>query len=1080
MTPYAATTTTPLESPQRLSQEDSGSGESQSRTSRTRSGRKVRSQPVDDATESSNSQSAELNSDGGAGTHTPLASQSGRDLKVGDRVRILEAAEHVRHLVGHTGVVCRVRARIVNVETESGEKQYFYREWLERLETLEQSEVEEVAIDAVELKVGDRVRVKRGVSQGLVSVVTKIDPTLAHSIALEPGKGRFKPELLERLVLKTELVEEAELEAIAVPELKVGDRVQFPQSSFGRTRLATGEIKERSSADGTSCLHVEGEIKLPPIDEIDEMYREIYPADGIHRLAIVVNNAFLKRCTVITPATPESILTKYGFIDSSDLSDPSDIAEVYRDWGIALAIPNGGIIALDIFKGDRSWGKPTENEFDYLDQDGIISHAKAVIDEIEAAIAANQPPQLDIPGIEEVQEEGAIQEPAIRLFVGSHSQSVKGEIIDLSGDRCFTAAYPAVGGKPGKFLSNLNPDRLTVLLDSGAFSDPPKKRLSPQGALERQLNWEKQASEFWGKPWQVYVLASYDFLIDETWVENEREKRRWSAADAEGAVVETIENARFLASQREALTPRKLILTAQGVSADQYEYCVDQILEFATPDDWIGLGGWCILGTPIGKPWLPVFWQVLQRCIPKIAAAGVRHVHIFGCTYLPAISGLLWLADKYGITVSADSSRPILDHTRGDLKKAGARGQNWRESVEWWIKTLADLRAGEWYQEPGAAIAPTTSPDALDELISDLKEELEPAIAPTSAVVMMSAAEARSCVDGIKGHIESARKLLLDLYEREGWKALGYESWRECAVAEFGESKSQLYRELEAAKIERNISPIGEIGSIRESHLRPLGKLEPDQQRKAWEEAVETAPNGKVTAAHVQEVVEKRSPPVQEEIPSLEELFSLYGQIAERVEHRPTHKYRNQFAVERTAHPAFSFYPLGRREAWQAWERKYRKYLERCPLPPEKQMVHPGYPLSEPKPVVEAFPVQQSCKSCQHRHLIGDGSEFTCGAKGEKWTCAATRDWAQENGGCDKFKPFGQVEVVTVQPPADDKTEEVEAAIAPVEAEPEQRHPIYAFDLTTSQYNKLAVHAKAAGMSMVGYLQKLVEELPEA
>jgi hypothetical protein len=517
-------------------------------------------------------------------------------------------------------------------------------------------------------------------------------------------------------------------------ELKVGDRVQFPQSSFGRTRLATGEIKERSSADGTSCLHVEGEIKLPPIEEIDEMYREIYPADGIHRLAIVVNNAFLKRCTVVTPATPESILTKHGFIDSSDLSDPSDIGEVYRDWGIALATPNGGIIALDIFKGDRSWGKPTENEFDYSDQDGIISHAKAVIDEIEAAIAANQPPQLAIPGIEEVQEEGAIL---------------------------------------------------------------------------------------------------------------------------------------------------------------------------------------------------------------------------------------------------------------------------------------------------------TTSPDALDELISDLKEELEPAIAPTSAVVMMSAAEAHSCVDGIKGHIESARKLLLDLYEREGWKALGYESWRECAVAEFGESKSQLYRELEAAKIERNISPIGEIGSIRESHLRPLGKLEPDQQRKAWEEAVETAPNGKVTAAHVQEVVEKRSPPVQEEIPSLEELFSLYGQIAERVEHRPTHKYRNQFAVERTAHPAFSFYPLGRREAWQAWERKYRKYLERCPLPPEKQMVHPGYPLSEPKPVVEAFPVQQSCKSCQHRHLIGDGSEFTCGTKGEKWTCAATRDWAQENGSCDKFKPFGQVEVVTVQPPADDKTEEVEAAIAP-------------------------------------------------
>lgn len=41
-----------------------------------------------------------------------------------------------------------------------------------------------------------------------------------------------------------------------------------------------------------------------------------------------------------------------------------------------------------------------------------------------------------------------------------------------------------------------------------------------------------------------------------------------------------------------------------------------------------------------------------------------------------------------------------------------------------------------------------------------------------------------------------------------------------------------------------------------ESHVTPLTVLEPAQQIEAWTEAVATAPNGKVTAAHVQTVVD--------------------------------------------------------------------------------------------------------------------------------------------------------------------------------------------------------------------------------
>jgi phage N-6-adenine-methyltransferase len=65
-----------------------------------------------------------------------------------------------------------------------------------------------------------------------------------------------------------------------------------------------------------------------------------------------------------------------------------------------------------------------------------------------------------------------------------------------------------------------------------------------------------------------------------------------------------------------------------------------------------------------------------------------------------------------------------------------------------------------------------------------------------------------------------------------------------------------VYQLLEAAEVERNISTIVEKSAIPESQLRPLSRLEPEQQREAWARVVETAQDGKITAAHVQGVVD--------------------------------------------------------------------------------------------------------------------------------------------------------------------------------------------------------------------------------
>jgi len=121
----------------------------------------------------------------------------------------------------------------------------------------------------------------------------------------------------------------------------------------------------------------------------------------------------------------------------------------------------------------------------------------------------------------------------------------------------------------------------------------------------------------------------------------------------------------------------------------------------------------------------------------------------------------------------------------------------------------------------------------------------------------MTRDEARGCVDAITAHMSGARAMLLELYERRGWQALGYSSWRHCVTTEFGQSEAFLYRQLAAAEVEQNLSPIGEIGALPESHLRPLVALrdEPEKQREIYQAAVDTAPNGKITAAHIHQTV---------------------------------------------------------------------------------------------------------------------------------------------------------------------------------------------------------------------------------
>ncbi len=84
-----------------------------------------------------------------------------------------------------------------------------------------------------------------------------------------------------------------------------------------------------------------------------------------------------------------------------------------------------------------------------------------------------------------------------------------------------------------------------------------------------------------------------------------------------------------------------------------------------------------------------------------------------------------------------------------------------------------------------------------------------------------------------------------------------FETFEEYCGKKWGLKRQRAYELMDAAEIASNLSEISDT-RIRESHAAELKNLPAEEQREAWQEAVATAPEGKVTAKHVAEVVARR------------------------------------------------------------------------------------------------------------------------------------------------------------------------------------------------------------------------------
>lgn len=71
----------------------------------------------------------------------------------------------------------------------------------------------------------------------------------------------------------------------------------------------------------------------------------------------------------------------------------------------------------------------------------------------------------------------------------------------------------------------------------------------------------------------------------------------------------------------------------------------------------------------------------------------------------------------------------------------------------------------------------------------------------------------------------------------------------------WGFARQTAYQYIAASQVAENVRNCGHAVPVTESQARPLTKLQPDAQREVWQLAVDTAPGGKVTAAHVEATV---------------------------------------------------------------------------------------------------------------------------------------------------------------------------------------------------------------------------------
>lgn len=94
----------------------------------------------------------------------------------------------------------------------------------------------------------------------------------------------------------------------------------------------------------------------------------------------------------------------------------------------------------------------------------------------------------------------------------------------------------------------------------------------------------------------------------------------------------------------------------------------------------------------------------------------------------------------------------------------------------------------------------------------------------------MTRAEAELHVRAVNNAAADMGRHLIELRERQGWRALGYESWTACLRNEFTLCRSYLYELMSAAPVVERLSTIPDMPQISTHAATALSDFDPDLQ----------------------------------------------------------------------------------------------------------------------------------------------------------------------------------------------------------------------------------------------------------
>ena len=113
--------------------------------------------------------------------------------------------------------------------------------------------------------------------------------------------------------------------------------------------------------------------------------------------------------------------------------------------------------------------------------------------------------------------------------------------------------------------------------------------------------------------------------------------------------------------------------------------------------------------------------------------------------------------------------------------------------------------------------------------------------------------EAQAKHNELKSLHSAIRLLLLEMRDRKGWKALGFESWEQYGELEWGFTRQHLNRLATSAYIQNLVEPIGSE-EIPESQLRPLTSVPDEAKIEVWQQV--KSEHEKITAKVVHDAVD--------------------------------------------------------------------------------------------------------------------------------------------------------------------------------------------------------------------------------